>query len=971
MLTPHRVTRLIKASKTTRDVHRSSRIMSTLGSTSLSSLPSTNSTITHYSPSTIPTIVTGTGSSPASTNAKLAQAQSELQACEAHLVAKERELDARRISVARDGLGARCRALIDCGWVWGEMGKQGLRALQALTTDGSPPHAGTSSFHVVRDTPLSHGETVYTTYASDNSSLTPSQSASQTAARSAETSHEGTTSRDHEPITSDPDSHGDLTLTLPPAHAISDFTVPTLRSRSPHNGDAAPQKPKPLAIAPAPRRTRTKRVLRPPSQHITEVSDEGSDTGPFPAPSSTAVPTTSPVAVIIADPNTGNTDPSTSAPRPFPTHNEDTSSDDDAPFQIVENDPFEVIRRSMLGTSPSVPLLPVQPGTRDGLSGSETSPSRAAFSLGRAAGASVGGTPKGGRRERRTSILGSLRGLFRKPKEREREGAELDNSPKPNISPNGHRRGWVTRTDTRIGNGRRDVDSDSELRIASVTKGNSGSRLRKGRQRGTNEGAVGVGVDGWITDGPRPSGVVGTAAGVTSTSGAGLERARTRRGAMKRKKTSVADLRGSEQGHTDGEMDGPASRSLARTSSKAKAEIEEAAVKLGRHVSAPAPKGMTSDSRADIDVQHVRAATATTTTATRTRNPSETHRRSASVDARVAVVSTSTSGATWRKASPPAPFKSGPASRTPSPSPPRTPPPASSSAPMPAQSSIETKKQQRRAIGNGHAKHGHAQNQSLMSIVADVTHPKNRDDAEREKMRSLDVPRAPGPVLREAENEVAGTEGSGRGRGRRSSWTVGAGEVRVVEQGQGQGRGRGVVKMPLRSALRNASRTPSPSPSAVPVRAENGEKMTPASGLGKEDERAVSPSSFRDSMSVSSYATVPESLSEDDARPEPVLTIPPPPAVDPPKEGSTERLHVRRKSVRMSLQPTFSPSPPALEDEDVGWGDSEKRRSKPVSDVWADSSSEEEAYQRGRALLSLVGKADTFKAKALNDKARR
>ena len=121
------VTRLIKASKSTRDAHRSSRLVAPLtgpASASLSSLPSTNSTIA------------GASVGPASTNAKLAQAQAELQACEAHLVTKERELDARRISIARDGLGARCRALIDCGWVWGEMGKQGLKALQALSANG-------------------------------------------------------------------------------------------------------------------------------------------------------------------------------------------------------------------------------------------------------------------------------------------------------------------------------------------------------------------------------------------------------------------------------------------------------------------------------------------------------------------------------------------------------------------------------------------------------------------------------------------------------------------------------------------------------------------------------------------------------------------------------------------------------------------------------------------------------------------
>ena len=100
------------------------------------SLASTNSTTSIYSAS---------GTSPASTNAKLAQAQAELQACETHPVTKERELDARRISIARDGLGARCRALIDCGWVWGEMGKQGLKSLQPLAFDGVA-QTGTPSF---------------------------------------------------------------------------------------------------------------------------------------------------------------------------------------------------------------------------------------------------------------------------------------------------------------------------------------------------------------------------------------------------------------------------------------------------------------------------------------------------------------------------------------------------------------------------------------------------------------------------------------------------------------------------------------------------------------------------------------------------------------------------------------------------------------------------------------------------------
>ena len=47
--------------------------------------------------STNPTIADSI--SPASTNARLALAEAEFQACETHLVTKERELDARRISI--------------------------------------------------------------------------------------------------------------------------------------------------------------------------------------------------------------------------------------------------------------------------------------------------------------------------------------------------------------------------------------------------------------------------------------------------------------------------------------------------------------------------------------------------------------------------------------------------------------------------------------------------------------------------------------------------------------------------------------------------------------------------------------------------------------------------------------------------------------------------------------------------------
>ncbi|KAF8907068.1 hypothetical protein CPB84DRAFT_1878705 [Gymnopilus junonius] len=70
-----------------------------------------------------------------SSSSKLAAAQSELQACENHLAAKERELAIKRCLTVRDGLGTRIRALIECGWVWGEVGKQALQALEELKVE--------------------------------------------------------------------------------------------------------------------------------------------------------------------------------------------------------------------------------------------------------------------------------------------------------------------------------------------------------------------------------------------------------------------------------------------------------------------------------------------------------------------------------------------------------------------------------------------------------------------------------------------------------------------------------------------------------------------------------------------------------------------------------------------------------------------------------------------------------------------
>ena len=113
------VTRLIKLSKNQKPTRDS--FIGTLGSSVDEMSQTSLSSFTSAGPS----------------SSKLSAAQSELQACEAHLATKEKELDERRVSAVRCGLEARCKAMVECGWNWGEMGKEGLRALEGIDGSGS------------------------------------------------------------------------------------------------------------------------------------------------------------------------------------------------------------------------------------------------------------------------------------------------------------------------------------------------------------------------------------------------------------------------------------------------------------------------------------------------------------------------------------------------------------------------------------------------------------------------------------------------------------------------------------------------------------------------------------------------------------------------------------------------------------------------------------------------------------------
>jgi len=109
------VDRLIKASKTTQK--RRSGIANSSGSPT-SSMYATSSAVGLEQL--------------AFSNSKLNLAQNELQACEAFLADREKALAQMRENVVIRGLRGRCTAMVECGWKWGEMGKEGTRALEGL-----------------------------------------------------------------------------------------------------------------------------------------------------------------------------------------------------------------------------------------------------------------------------------------------------------------------------------------------------------------------------------------------------------------------------------------------------------------------------------------------------------------------------------------------------------------------------------------------------------------------------------------------------------------------------------------------------------------------------------------------------------------------------------------------------------------------------------------------------------------------
>lgn len=230
------------------------------------------------------------------------------------------------------------------------------------------------------------------------------------------------------------------------------------------------------------------------------------------------------------------------------------------------------------------------------------------------------------------------------------------------------------------------------------------------------------------------------------------------------------------------------------------------------------------------------------------------------------------------------------------------------------------------------------------------------------------------------------------------------------------------TKSPLRSALRNSSRSPSPMmlqslalPEGLPASSEAGFSGVHNTGLPSASQRR-SPlqqpqpevvEDDSDAASISSYETGHEVFDDDESdhtkspagsssaprvivAPIPVAipngtavtssgasdistasvstevgrTATTPEASPPPVPDKTPQGHQRRKSVRVSLQPSFSTTPPAMDvDTAELWNVGREARTSAhgrtpthipdgVRDMWADSSDEDEEYTRARRLLT-------------------
>lgn len=312
---------------------------------------------------------------------------------------------------------------------------------------------------------------------------------------------------------------------------------------------------------------------------------------------------------------------------------------------------------------------------------------------------------------------------------------------------------------------------------------------------------------------------------------------------------------------------------------------------------------------------------------------------------------------------------------------------------------------------------------SLMSIVEDVKRIREAGQTTTSasaKSGTIDIVRAPPRTTREDLESFSGHRGASKAGGEQGEdKAAGSGLFRVQAPGSVfdqkhqtstgpksdsssaspnvSALGVGVqqrIKTPLKSALKNTSRTPSPSPlvmsAPLPLvtSASVSKEHTMSNGMThlRQPLLSITGQSLVDAENESTYESGEEEFFTDEGElnGENHVTVEDNLAtavytVLPAANSQTPR---KRKSVRVSLKPTFSPSPPAIEYGEEGNSDGRPSsrhhfqsdpfhphapvRREPISshgeggqsDNWADSSDEDEEYKNAKAALSKAARKD-------------
>ncbi|RXW19029.1 hypothetical protein EST38_g6821 [Candolleomyces aberdarensis] len=306
---------------------------------------------------------------------------------------------------------------------------------------------------------------------------------------------------------------------------------------------------------------------------------------------------------------------------------------------------------------------------------------------------------------------------------------------------------------------------------------------------------------------------------------------------------------------------------------------------------------------------------------------------------------------------------------------------------------------------------------SLLSIVEDVARG-NRQAEERLRVlksggaMDLEVAQAPTRVHKETLTGAGGSAAVGYKPHHASS--ASGGSTTSLSQGSGLGRRPSTrpAQIPLKSALRNPSTSRTPSPSNVQRRQSvnvpanaRGSRFMHRAEVGDEgeesayetpgeisgDERGRTLLDGKGKRPIQALST-PVGTSNVNGAQHPPATAPHPASGAPAAVPTSSEVPQRKKSVRVSLQPTFSPTPPAIYDDDddqrVYWrpivpekpvrnksrflaqsadglytsspGASTSTGSRRIAstskaatrDIWQDSDEEDEEYMKARMRLS-------------------